>query len=161
MDRLIGFRSFATTALIVLAALRALHVGVPLVFPETRSGPTAVASLDDVQRRVGFAPYVPAYRPAGLGAGAAEMTVSFRPGPTFTIVWRDAGQFLQIIERRGGARPQSAAIGQTLDGFPDSTWRMDDARCHLVLPHEGLCIEIETTLPSRDLRRLADTLTRY
>jgi hypothetical protein len=161
MDRLIGLRSFATTTVVVLAVIRVLHVGVPLIFPDTRPGPAPVASLDDVQRRVGFAPLLPAYRPAALGAKPASITVSFRPRPTFAIVWRGDGQYLSLTERQGGDRPEAPPISQPLDGVADSAWWMEGSQCHLVLAHGGLWIEIDTDLPSRDLKRLADTLTRY
>jgi hypothetical protein len=57
--------------------------------------------------------------------------------------------------------PPYPPISQPLLDVPDSTWWMDGPRCHLVLARGGLWIEIETDLPPRDLKRLADTLTRY
>ncbi len=139
MVRLTGLGSFALIAAGVLLALRLLHVGVPLFFPDTRPGPFALTSLDEVRRRVGFAPLVPAYRPAALGD---------RPS-------------LSLTQRRGGAVPAHPATGQPLPDVTDSTWWRDGPRLRLVLKRGEFWIEVETDLPSRDLKRIADTLTPY
>ena len=104
MVRLTGLGRFALITLGVLLGLRALHLGVPLFFPETRPGPFTLASLDEVQRRVGFAPLVPAYRPAALGDRPSRLTVTLSPQPTFVIAWRGE-RHLSVTQRRGGARP--------------------------------------------------------
>jgi hypothetical protein len=145
----------------VLGGLRLLHVGVPAVFPETRQGPIAVASLDEARRRVGFAPLVPAYRPESLGEGPSATTVTLSPHPSFTIVWRRGDAFLTVTQRRGGPRPVQPPLARPLDGLPESAWWLEGGRAHLVLPRDGFWVEITTTLPPRDLRRLADTLTPY
>ena len=55
MARVKGLLSFALIATGVLLALRLLHVGVPILFPQTRQGPIAVASFDEARkRRVGY-----------------------------------------------------------------------------------------------------------
>jgi hypothetical protein len=144
----------------VLLGLRLLHVGVPLFFPDTRPGPFTLTSLDDVRRRVGFAPLVPAYRPAALGDRPSSLTVRLSPQPTFVIVWRGEN-FLSVTQRRGGAVPVQPSTSQPLPDVTDSTWWRDGARYHLVLKRGEFWIEVETDLPSRDLRRIADTLTPY
>jgi hypothetical protein len=161
MDRLRGLPSFVAIAASVLGVLRLLHVGVPAVFPETRQGPIAVASLDEARRRAGFAPLVPAYRPESLGERPLAMTVTLSPHPTFTIVWQRGDEFLSVTQRRGGARPVQPPLARPLDDVPDSGWWLDGGRAHLVLPRDGFWVEIATSLPPRDLRRLADTLTPY
>lgn len=160
MVRLTGLGSFALITLGVLLGLRALHVGVPLFFPETRPGPFTLASLDEVQRRVGFAPLVPAYRPAALGDRPSRLTVTLSPEPTFVIAWRGE-RHLSVTQRRGGARPAHPASSQPLPDVPDSTWWRDGARLHLILRRGEFWIEVETDLPSRDLKRIADTLHPY
>jgi hypothetical protein len=161
MARLKGFRSFVVITGAVLIGLRLLHLGVPLVFPNVRSGPITLASLDEVERRVGFAPLVPAYRPAELGERAVSITVSFNPRPTFAIEWRQGDQMLLVTEWRGSYTPDEAPLSQELYGVANSSWWMEGSHAHLILSREGYWITIETTLPERDLARLADTLTRY
>jgi len=160
MVRLTGLGSFALIAAGVLLALRLLHVGVPLFFPDTRPGPFALTSLDEVRRRVGFAPLVPAYRPAALGDRPSSLTVSLSPQPTFVIVWRGE-RYLSLTQRRGGAVPAHPATGQPLPDVTDSTWWRDGPRLRLILKRGEFWIEVETDLPSRDLKRIADTLTPY
>jgi hypothetical protein len=161
MARLTGLRSFIVITGIVLIGLRLLHLGVPLVFPNTRSGPIALANLSDVERRAGFAPLIPAYRPAELGNAPTSITVSFNPRPTFAIVWQQGDQFLSVTEWRGSAKPDESPICRPLDGVENSSWWMEGDRAHLILAREGYWVTIVTTLPERDLARLADTLTRY
>lgn len=160
MGRLRGLGSFALITAGVLLALRLLHLGVPLLVPETRPGPFAVASLDEVQRRVGFAPLVPAYRPEVLGERPSTMTVSLGPQPTFVIAWRGE-RFLSVTQRRGGAMPAHPAASQPLASVPDSTWWRDGSLHRLVLKRGDFWIEVETDLPARDLERIADTLNPY
>jgi len=159
--RLSGLRSFLVITGVVLIGLRLLHLGVPLVFPNTRSGPIALTSLNDVERRVGFAPLVPAYRPAELGSAPTSLTVSFSPRPTFVIVWQHGDRFLSVTEWRGSAKPDEPPLSRPLDGVDHSSWWMEGDRAHLLLARDGYWIVIETTLPERDLARLADTMTRY
>lgn len=160
MGRLRGLGSFALIAAGVLLVLRLLHVGVPLFFPDTRPGPFTLASLDEVQRRVGFAPLVPSYRPEALGARPSSLTVTLSPQPTFVIVWRGE-RYLSVTQRRGGAMPAHPAGGQPLADVADSTWWRDGSQHRLTLKRGEFWIEVETDLPSRDLKRIADTLTPY
>lgn len=159
MDRLRGLWSFVAIAAAVLIALRLAHVAVPVVFPETLPGPVAAATLDEARRRAGFAPLVPAYRPEALGTRPSEMAVTLSPHPTFTIAWRNDGHVLSVTQQRGGPRPAQPAFARPLAGLADSAWWTEGPRSHLVLPRDGFWIHIETTLPPRELRRFADTLT--
>ena len=161
MARLKGFGSFVFVAAAVLIGLRLLHLAVPLVFPNARQGPIAIASLDDVRRRVGFTPILPAYRPATLGSQPASMTVQLFPAPTFAIVWREGDQYLSVTERQGGARPEHPPLAGPLAGVPDSTWWTDGSRRRAIVARGGVWIELETNLPERELRRFADTLAPY
>jgi hypothetical protein len=161
MDRLKGLPAFALIAAVVLIGLRLVHVAVPVVFPQTRQGPIAIASLDDVRGKVGFAPLIPAYRPESLGFEPASISVALGPHPTFVIVWSKDDQYLSITQRRGGPRPIHPPLAPPLAGVPDSTWWTAGSRTHLVLERDGFWIEIETSLTPRDLRRFADTLEAY
>lgn len=161
MDRLRGLGSFVLIAAGVLGALRLAHHTIPAVFPETRQGAIAVGDLDEARRRAGFAPLVPAYRPEELGERPSEMTVTLSPYPTFAITWRSNGRFLSVTQRRGGPRPAVPPLVRPLDGLAGSAWWVEEASTHLVLSRDGFWIHVVTSLPARDLRRIADTLTPY
>lgn len=161
MARLKGLGSLALITATVLLALRLVHIAVPVIFPSTRIGPIAVAGLGDVQRLVGFAPLVPAYRPATLGDRPESITVILSPLPTFVIVWRAGDQFLSVTQRQGGARPVLSPVSEPLLDVPDSAWWMDRGHAHLVLERGGFWIEIETSLSTGELRRFADTLSPF
>jgi hypothetical protein len=144
----------------VLLLLRAVHVGVPMFLPETRPGPFALASLDEVERRVGFPPIVPAYRPETLGRAPATLTVTLSPRPTVVVVWQGE-QYLRLTQRRDGSKPPHPPTAHALGGVPDSTWWQEGALQHLIVRRGAFWIEVETDLPWRDLRRIADTLGPY
>ncbi len=160
MGRLKGLASFLLVAAGVLLALRVLHLGVPLVVPGTRPGPFAAESLEEARRHLGFAPLVPAYRPVTLGAGPPSLTVTLGPYPTFLAVWRGE-HHLTITQRRGGPMPAHPPTSQALTGVADSRWWREGAVHHLVLRRGEFWVVVETDLPWRDLRRLADTLGPY
>jgi len=161
MDRLKGFGSFALITVAVLLGLRLLHLATPVVFPTTRLGPIDVTSFDDARRLVGFAPMVPAYRPATLGDRPVSMTVSLSPRPTFQISWRAADQFLIVTQRQGGSRPAESPVSEPLLDVPNSAWWMDHGQAHLVLERGDFWIEIQTSLSTGELRRFADTLSQF
>lgn len=161
MARLKGLGSLALITVTVLAVLRLVHVAVPAIFPSTRLGPIDVKGVGDVQRLVGFAPLVPAYRPATLGDRPERISVILSPRPTFVIVWRAGDQFLSVTQRQGGSRPALSPVSEPLLDVPDSAWWMDNGRAHLVLERGAFWIEIETSLSTGELRRFADTLSPY
>lgn len=160
MVRLKGLGSFLLIAGGALLLLRALHLGVPLFFPETRPGPFTLASLDEVRRRSGFAPLVPAYRPESLGERPASITVITSPVPTFVIVWRSE-HYLRLTQRRGGPEPDYPPTSQPLPGTPASAWWEEGSRRHAIVRRGEFWVTVETDLPSRDLGRIADTLRPY
>lgn len=157
MGRLRGLGSFFLVAAGATLLARVIHVGVPLFFPETRPGPFALASLAEVERRAGFAPLVPAYRPETLGSQPPTLTLTLGPNPTLEVLWRGE-RALRIVERHGGAGPEHPPFARPLDDVPESSWWQEGARQHLVLRRGHLWLEVETDLPARDLRRIADTL---
>lgn len=158
MDRLRGLPSFVVIAAVVFGGLRLVHVTVPTVFPETRQGPMPVSDLEDVRRRVGFAPMLPAYRPAALGERPTSAVITFGPWPTFAIVWQTGDQYLAVTQRRGGPMPEHPPLARPFEDVPGSLWWADASRRHLILERGEFWIQIETSLPTRDLRRFADTL---
>jgi hypothetical protein len=160
MDRLKGLLSFALVAASVFLVLRGMHVAAPILFPETRQGPLAVASLDEARQRLGFAAIVPAYHPASLGDKPTSINVLLNPVPTVIIVWRQGAESLSLVQQRGGSKPNHPPLAQPLADVPDSTWWMAGSQNHLIVWRVGYWIELTTTLPARDLRRFADTLTQ-
>lgn len=161
MDRLRGLGSFLLVTLVVLGGLRLVHLTVPLIFPSTRLGPIAVSDLGDVRRLAGFAPLLPAYRPATLGLRPTSMTVILSPRPTFSVTWQDGGEFLTVTQYQGGARPAQSPVSAPLTDVPDSEWWMDGERCHLVLERGAFWVEIQTSLARSELKRFADTLSPF
>lgn len=160
MARLKGLGSFLLVTTAVFLVLRLIHVAVPLFFPETSPGPFPLASVEEVGPRLGFAPYVPAYRPLTLGERPPTLTGVRAPRPTVVIVWRGE-RYLVLTQRRGGARPEQPPTSVPLAGVPDSAWWSDGGRRHLVLRREELWITLETDLSAQELRRVADTLGPY
>ncbi len=160
MDRLKGLGSFALIAAGILVALRIVHVGVPVLFPETRPGPFVLSSLDEVRRRGGFAPLVPAYRPAALGERPPTLTLTLSPRPTLVMRWQGERR-LSVTQRRGGAMPPHPPGSRPLAEVEEATWWRDGPLHHVVLRRGEFWIEVETDLPARDLKRIADTLHPY
>lgn len=156
-----ALRSLLVITAVVFGVLRVAHVGIPLVFPEARLGPVALASLDDVRRQAGVAPILPAYRPAALGERPLRITLTFSPRRTLTVLWQAGDEMLLVTQRRGGGRPDHPPLARPFEDLADAIWWADGSRSHVILPRRDFWIEIETTLSARDLRRFADTLAEY
>ncbi len=161
MARLKALSSLVLVTAGVLLGLRGLHLALPMLFPTTRQGPILIGALQDIQRQVGFAPLVPAYRPEVLGNQPERIAVWFSPDPACEVIWRTGEHDLVVRQRRGGPQPSVSPLAVPLEGIAESSWWVASGRSHLVLRHMGFWIEIETSLPARDLRRFADTLTPY
>ena len=161
MARLRGLGSFLLIVAGVFGALRVVHIAVPLLFPTTRLGPVVVSDLGDVRRLAGFAPMLPAYRPASLGARPTSMIVVLSPRPTFTVTWQDGGEFLTVTQYQGGSRPAQSPVSRPLMDVPESEFWMDGEQCHLVLERGAFWIEIQTSLSPGELKRFADTLSPF
>jgi hypothetical protein len=161
MDRVKGLFSFLVIAGSMLGVLRGLHVGVPLIFPETRPGPVLVNSLEEAERRLAVVPMLPAYRPAVLGERPSRMAVRFSPAPTFEIVWASGAGFLSVSQQRGGRAPGHPPFARAFEDVPDSLWWIDEARPQLILRRGDFWFTIETSLSTSELRRFADTLAAY
>jgi len=135
MDRLKGLRSFAFIAAGVLIGLRLVHVGVPALFPGTRQGPVAVATLDEARRRVGFGPIVPAYHPSALGDRPTSISVILSPVPTVIVVWRQGPEYLSVTQTRGGEKPNHPPLATPLADVADSTWWTAGSGNHVTSMH--------------------------
>ena len=122
-DRVKGLFSFGVIATAVkFIGLRIVNVAVPMIAPTTRPGPISVASLDDLRDRIGFAPIVPAHRPASLGSTPVSITVVHNPSPTLIVAWREGDAHFSITQRRGGPKPDAPAEAVPLPDVPESTW---------------------------------------
>lgn len=161
MARLKTLTGFLLVTAGVFLGLRALHLTVPVFFPATRQGPIVIEQLADVERQVGFVPILPAYRPAVLGDHPGDMTIQLSPVPTFSTTWRGAAHDLTLTQRRGGPDPDLPPLARPLEGVPDAMWWIAGGRSHLRLRRNGFWIELDTSLPARELRRFADTLEVY
>lgn len=90
-----------------------------------------------------------------------DMTVELSPVPTFRTVWRGEAHDLTLTQRRGGPDPEMPPLARPLEGVPDAMWWIADGRSYLVLRRDQFWLELDTSLPPRELRRFADTLTVY
>ncbi len=160
MARLKGLRSFLFIAGVLAIGLRGLHLGIPLIFPDARPGPFALSSLDEARRLTGFAPLVPGYHPVSLGIRPESLTVTRSPYPSLVVVWRGERR-LSITQQLGGTMPEHPPTAQPLADVADSLRWSDGTAHHVLLRRGELWITIDTDLPSRDLKRLADTLRPY
>lgn len=158
MDRLKGLASFLATTLCVLLGARLVHVMTPVVFPETRIGPIAVATLADVRRVAGFRAIVPAYRPAILGERPVNMAVQLSPNPAFMVSWRSDRGYLSVTQSRG-TRPPVPPVARPFEDVPDAVWWTDGLDNHLIIAIEDFWIALDTSLSARELRRFVDTLS--
>ncbi len=145
----------------VFILLRGLHLATPVMFPQTRQGPIIVARLEDVRAQVGFAPVLPAYRPDTLGDQPGRITIWLSPVPTIQTTWTGPEHDLTVVHRRGGAAPPAPPLARPLDGLPDTAWWTADGRTHLRIRRGDEWLELDTSLPVRELRRFVDTLTTY
>lgn len=161
MARVRGLFSLVLITACVMGVLRVVHVSIPMVFPQTRQGPIDVVTPDQLHRLAGFAPLLPAYRPALLGEQSSSMTFTYHPQPTIVTVWRAGGHFLSVTQQKGGPMPDHPPLAQPLDAVPGSTWWTDGERSQVILERGEFWILIRTSLPARELTRFVDTLTPY
>jgi hypothetical protein len=150
---------FAVVAIAVFGVLRIMHVAAPLLFPESRRGEVHLVDLIGVASQAGFPAIVPAYRPAMLGERPVDITVSFGTRTVVTIAWRQDGNMLTVVQRRGAIAPPP--LSRRWGDLQDAVWWDANDRRHALVHRDGFSIAIETTLELRDLRRMVDTLTAW
>jgi len=162
MDRLKGLVSLLVVAGIVLAILRVIHLGLPLVYPQVLRGPFSLDAVADVEEYSGFSPLVPFYRPQVLGQKPINITVKRGLEPEVTIFWQ-GDHFLYLHERRGGPRPPVPETARPVEGAPDHetvSWRQ--GRTTYAQTRRGeIWVELRTDLGENDVRRILDTLRAY
>lgn len=157
MARWRGVLSLLVIAGALFLLLRALHLGIPVVYPKVLQGPFSLESVAEVEEYAGFSPLVPFYRPAALGSAPVIVTVYRRPRPRVTILWQ--GERLLVVEQtRGGEPPPRPASARPLPGAAEAAWWREGRTHHVVTRSRGLWVEIRTDLPEQDLHRIVATL---
>lgn len=165
MNRLRGIVSLLVLAAVLWLALRAIHVGLPLVYPQVLRGPFSLASLAEVEEYTGFSPLVPFFRPEVLGEQPVHVTVSRPPGASVTVFWQ-AERFLLLAEREGGGRP---VVPEDAGSWPlrgpaaagENRWWRRGRTIYAVARRGELWIELRTDLPAEDARRVVESLRPY
>lgn len=156
-----GLPTFAIMTVAVLLALRLVHLTVPHVFPSTRIGPVEVSSFEAASARLGFAPILPGYRPASLGAKPISISVVYVPAPSLNVAWRQGNDYLSITQTRGGSKPYAPPHAAPMADVSESTWWTVGSENHIIVSRVGFWIEITTNLPPGELQRFAATLAVY
>jgi len=160
VDRLKGIGSFVIVLVLLLLALRVVHLGVPIFYPRVLAGPFSLDSFGDIERYAGFSPLLPFYRPEYLGVKPVNITVTRRPYPKAVVFWH-ADHFLYLAEQQGGQRPPQRMREAPLPGHPEASWWREGETRMVVLQRDGLWIELRTDLSLRDVQRIVDSLRPY
>jgi hypothetical protein len=165
MSRLRGLVSLVVLAALLWLALRAIHVGIPLVYPQVLRGPFSLDSLAEVEDYTRFSPLVPFFRPEVLGEQPVHVTVTRPPRAEVVVFWQ-AERFLRLAEREGGERPAVPhdARTWTLRGpaaAGENHWWQRGRTVYAVARRGELWIELRTDLSSDDARRIVESLRRY
>lgn len=165
MNRLRGIASLLVIAGVLLLALRAIHVGLPLVYPRVLRGPFSLGSLAEVEEYAGFSPLVPFFRPEALGVQPVHITVTRPPRAEVVVFWQ-ADRFLVLEERQGGGPPPvpENARSWNLEGpaaAGENHWWRQGRTIYSVARRGELWIELRTDLSDDDARRVVETLRPY
>lgn len=160
MDRLRGIASFVVIAALFFAALRLVHLAVPVFYPKVLAGPFSLDDFAAVEEITGFSPLLPFYRPQELGERPVAITATRRPHPGVVVFWQGE-HFLYLSSRRGGRLPAVPATARPLPRHPDARWWRDGATHYVVLERRGLEVELRTDLGLEDVERIVETLRPY
>jgi len=160
VDRLKGVGSFVIVLVLLLLAMRVVHLGVPIFYPKVLAGPFSLTGFDEVEEYSGFSPYLPFYRPEHLGVTPGNITVTRRPYPRVVVFWH-AEHFLYLAEQQGGQRSPQRMREAPLPGHPEASWWREGDTQMVVLQRDGVWIELRTDLSLRDVQRIVDTLRPY
>ena len=165
MSRLRGITSLLVIAGILFLALRAIHVGIPLVYPRVLRGPFSLGSLGEVEEYTGFSPLVPFFRPQALGPEPVHVTATRPPRAQVVVFWQ-GDRFLYLEERDGGGPPPVPEIARSwsLEGpaaDAENHWWRQGRTVYAVTRRGDLWIELRTDLSDDDARRVIETLRPY
>ena len=165
MSRLRGVASLLVIAGVLFLALRALHLGIPLLYPRVLRGPFSLGSLAEVEEYTGFPPLVPFFRPEVLGEQPVHVTVTRPPAAELVVFWQGE-RFLYLAERQGGGSPpvppdaRSWILrGPAAEGT--NRWWRQGRTVYAVGRRGDLWIELRTDLSDDDARRVLETLRPY
>lgn len=165
MERLRGVGTLVVILAVLFLVLRALHLGIPVLYPKVLQGPFSLESVAEAEEYAGFSPLVPFFRPASLGDRPIHVTVTRRPQAKVAVFWQGE-RFLYLEEREGGPPPPIPENAQTWDlrtpGAPEEAhgWRQGRT-VHAVARRADHWIELRTDLPEEDARRIVETLRPY
>jgi len=162
------FRGIATLLVVfgvLFLLLRALHLGVPLLYPKVLQGPFSLESVAEVEEYAGFSPLVPFFRPATLGERPVHVTVTRRPRARVAVFWQGE-RFLYLEEREGGGPPpvpeNAREWSLATPGAPEEArWWRQGRTVHAVARRGDHWVEVRTDLPADDARRVVETLRPY
>lgn len=162
MDRFRGIASLLVLLGVVFLLLRALHLGVPLLYPQVLRGPFSLEGIAEVEAYTAFSPLLPFFRPEALGPRPVLVTASRPPRPRAVVFWQ-AERFLYLEQERGGRPPPIPANARswTLRGPAaegENHWWRQGRTVHAVARRGELWIEVRTDLPPDDARRVVETL---
>jgi hypothetical protein len=165
MKRLRGIGSLLVILGGLFLLLRALHLGIPVVYPKVLQGPFSLDSVAEVEEYAGFSPLVPFFRPETLGERPIHVTVTRRPRARVTVFWQGE-RFLYLEEREGGPPPpvpeNARAWELRTPGAPDEAhWWRQGRTVHAAARRGDHWIELRTDLPDEDARRIVETLRPY
>lgn len=165
MSRLRGIASLLVIAAVLFLALRAIHVGIPLVYPRVLRGPFSLDGLAEVEEYTGFSPLVPFFRPQALGQEPVHVTVTRPPRAEVVVFWQ-GDRFLYLEERDGGSGPPvpENARSWSLEGpaaAGENHWWRQGRTVYAVTRRGDLWIEVRTDLSDDDARRIVETLRPY
>jgi hypothetical protein len=165
MSRLRGILSLLVIAAVLFLALRAIHVGIPLVYPRVLRGPFSLGGLAEVEEYTGFSPLVPFFRPQALGERPVHVTANRPPRAAVVVFWQ-GDRFLYLEEREGAAAPPVPENARTwsLEGpaaAGEHHWWRQGRTIYAVTRRGDLWIELRTDLSDDDARRVLETLRPY
>jgi hypothetical protein len=165
MQRFRGIVSLAVLAGVLFLLLRALHLGIPVVYPKVLQGPFSLASVAEVEEYAGFSPLVPFFRPGSLGERPVHVTVTRGPRARVTVFWQGE-RFLYLEERAGGGAPPVPENARPWElrtrGAPEEArWWRRGRTVHAVARRGDHWVEIRTDLTDDDARRIVETLRPY
>lgn len=165
MSRLRGIASLLVITGVLFLALRALHVGIPVLYPRVLRGPFSLGSLAEVEGYTGFSPLVPFFRPQTLGPEPVNVTATRPPRAQVVVFWQ-GDRFLYLEEREGGGAPPvpEHARSWILEGpaaSGENHWWRQGRTIYAVTRRGDLWIEVRTDLSDDDTRRVVETLRPY
>lgn len=165
MTRFRGIAALLVVFGVLFLLLRALHLGLPLLYPKVLRGPFSLESVAEVEEYAGFSPLVPFFRPETLGERPVHVTVTRGPRARVAVFWQGE-RFLFLEERAGGVPPpvpeNAREWSLETPGAPEEAWWWRQGRTvHAIARRGNHWVELRTDLTADDARRVVETLRPY